>query len=112
MNWKLAGIALVIAGALWFTINVKNAESRPLAAEPSYGIEMDDGTVHRVPLMCHQMEEMLALTKDEGLKRQMNAMACGTDRQPKCLPYYVQWKVLGDLNNWLKMLIAENCKVH
>ena len=110
MNWKLAGIALAIAGALWFTINVKNAESRPIS--PDYGIQMDDGSVVRVPLMCDQMEEMLVITKDEGLKRQMNALACGTDRQPECLPYFVQWKVLGDLNNWLERLIEENCKVH
>jgi len=111
MDWKIGILAIVISLGLWVGINVKTAQPASIV-DPQYGIIKENGEIQTIPLMCDEMAEMRDLTILEGRLRKTDAETCGTDRMGKCLPYYVQWRVLGDLYSFLTTAIQDNCKVN
>lgn len=106
MDWKMAGLAIVIAMGLWFSS--KTAHTAPLT--PQYEIYGEDGSYGRVALACHEMVTMRDLAEKEGMLREADAYSCGTNRDGKCLPYYMQDAVMHELYDYLKQAIVENCK--
>ncbi len=106
MDWKVAGLAIVIALGLWFVSN----SAQPASLTPKYEIYSQDGSYQRVLLSCYEMVTMSALTESEGQLREADAYSCGTNLEGKCLPYYMQDAVMHELYDYLKRAIADNCK--
>lgn len=108
MDWKMAGLAIVIALGLWLVSNP--AQTAPLIV-PQYEIyDMDGIESTRILLSCDEMVVMRDLTRQEGQLREADAYSCGTNRDGICLPYYIQNAVLHELDNYLKAAIQDNCK--
>ncbi len=106
MDWKVTGLAIVIALGLWFFS--RSAQPAPLVI-PQYELTDPNGT-HDVFLGCAEMTDMLALTRQQGILREADAYSCGTNLEGKCLPYYIQDAVLHELYIYLQRAIADNCK--
>lgn len=106
MDWKVAGLAIVIALGLWFSSNT----AQPASLTPQYEIYSQDGSYARVILSCYEMVTMRDIAEKEGMLREADAFSCGTNREGKCLPYYMQDAVMHELYDYLKQAIAENCK--
>ena len=108
MDWKMTGLAIVIALGLWLVSNP--AQTAPLII-PQYEIYDMDGILStRILLSCDEMVYMRDLTEKEGILRATDAYKCGTNQEGKCLPYYIQNAVLHELDNYLKAAILDNCK--
>jgi len=98
-------VAVFVAIVIWALANrPSSAEVTPVAAIKINGIP-------QTYLMCDQMVSMKDTTIIEGRQRQDEAQACGANKNPECLPYYVQWRVLSELNGLLDDAIKENCSV-
>jgi len=101
---RIALTALFVAVVLWV---LSNRQSLADYIPQSSTIKIND--IVEVTLMCDQMVRMKDVTIVEGRKRQDTAMLCGPDTNPECLPYYVQWRVLTELNYLLEEAISGNC---
>ncbi len=100
---RIALTALFVAVVLWVLSNRQSsADYLPQSTIKLNGII-------EVTLMCDQMVRMKDVTIVEGRKRQDAAMLCGSDTTAECLPYYVQWRVLSELNYLLEEAISSNC---
>ncbi len=106
MEWKMAALAIVIAIGLWISSNTAQPASLVI---PQYEVTDQTGT-HTIPLACVEMVDMRALTEQQGMLREADAYSCGTNRDGKCLPYYMQDAVMHELYDYLERAIADNCK--
>ena len=107
MDWKMTGLAIVIALGLWLVSNP--SQTAPLII-PQYEIYSQDGSYARVILSCYEMVTMRDIAEKEGMLREADAYSCGTNLEGKCLPYYMQDAVMHELYDYLKRAIADNCK--
>ena len=103
---RIALVAIFVAIGLWALLN------RPSSADftPVSTIKLDG--VVEVILMCDQMVRIKDITILEGRQRQDDSILCGASDNAECLPYYMQWRVLLELNSLLDEEISQNCAIH
>ena len=110
VDWKLFLLALLAATVL--SVLIRTSTAYPADKTPKITIVRPDGHSETILLLCDEMNDMIETTKREGLLRQAAAESCGEDTDPRCMPYYIQYRVVSDFYLWLKLQISRNCAVH